>query len=86
MANGGKVVFTMDTQFNKTGILDARRDIQSLINDIENNKIDINFDKEKAISELKKIQDAYNKSWNSTLNQLDLTAFRKNINVNTYLL
>ena len=80
MANGGKVVFTMDTQFNKTGILDARRDIQSLINDIENNKIDINFDKEKAINELKKIQDAYNKSWNSTLNQLDLTAFRKNIN------
>lgn len=80
MASGGKALFTIDTQINKTGILDAKRDIQSLIDDIRNKKIPIDFDTDKAIKELEKIQAAYNKSWNSKLNQLDLTAFRKNIN------
>ena len=80
MASGGKALFTIDTQINKTGILDAKRDIQSLIDDIRNKKIPIDFDTDKAIKELEKIQVAYNKSWNSKLNQLDLTAFRKNIN------
>ena len=43
MANGGKVGLTIDTQINKTGILDAKKDIQSLIDDINNKKIPIHL-------------------------------------------
>ena len=75
--------FQMDIIVNKQGVLDARKDIQTLINDLKSNKteivIDAKLDKEKVIAELEQIQKIYSNSRNGTLNQLDLSAFRANI-------